>query len=290
MMYLLRIFLSGLCICLAAAPALYAQDGGPRYFGRRGGNGGNWRQGNGGNGDRQPDPNDPPPAKGDAKSSVSSFSGSSDGTRAVSGFGVVKKHEMVSGFGASKKVSSQKTTTSNAKGEVKPANKAGPSPDTRLQDMIRQQAKSLLNQYDDNKNGKLEREEWSKMHRRHWTADQNHDGVITLDEMTAHLSQLNNVRAPVAVKADRRPGSTPPSSGSGAPTGSPYHFRSATERLPEGLPDWFAQKDADGDGQVTMAEYSVSWSEEKVREFRRFDLNDDGVITPKECLKAEGGK
>jgi len=63
-----------------------------------------------------------------------------------------------------------------------------------------------------------------------------------------------------------------------------YRFRTATERLPKGLPDWFAEKDADGDGQVSMSEFSSKWSDSTVEEFRRHDRNDDGVITPKEAL------
>jgi len=65
-----------------------------------------------------------------------------------------------------------------------------------------------------------------------------------------------------------------------------YRVPSPKERLPEGLPDWFAQRDSDGDGQVMMAEYATTWPDEVVAEFIRFDLNDDGIITPKECLVA----
>jgi Ca2+-binding EF-hand superfamily protein len=56
------------------------------------------------------------------------------------------------------------------------------------------------------------------------------------------------------------------------------------------LPEWFIQKDKDEDGQVTMAEFSNSWSDATVAEFLRYDLDGDGVITPKECLDALSGK
>jgi hypothetical protein len=36
-----------------------------------------------------------------------------------------------------------------------------------------------------------------------------------------------------------------------------------------------------------MAEYSSYWSDAKAREFVRLDLNNDGLITPTECLKGE---
>ena len=57
--------------------------------------------------------------------------------------------------------------------------------------------------------------------------------------------------------------------------------------MPKGLPDWFLEKDANGDGQITMAEYTDNWTPEKVAEFARYDLNHDGIITAAECLKVE---
>jgi Ca2+-binding EF-hand superfamily protein len=53
------------------------------------------------------------------------------------------------------------------------------------------------------------------------------------------------------------------------------------------LPDWFAKNDADGDGQVAWAEFCRSAGSSAVADFRQFDLNDDGLITPQECLKAK---
>lgn len=35
-----------------------------------------------------------------------------------------------------------------------------------------------------------------------------------------------------------------------------------------------------------MSEYSSSWTNEKVAEFNKFDLNSDGIITSRECLSA----
>ena len=55
--------------------------------------------------------------------------------------------------------------------------------------------------------------------------------------------------------------------------------------LPKGLPDWFLEKDIHHNGQITMAEYTTNWTPEKVKEFARYDLNNDGIITAEECLK-----
>jgi len=65
-----------------------------------------------------------------------------------------------------------------------------------------------------------------------------------------------------------------------------YRALSPTERLPEGLPEWFPRKDKDGDGQVSMAEFSDSWTNEKAAEFSKYDVNNDGYITPAECFEA----
>jgi hypothetical protein len=46
-------------------------------------------------------------------------------------------------------------------------------------------------------------------------------------------------------------------------------------------------QDANGDGQVAMAEYASFWSDGKAREFARYDLDRDGIITPRECLNAD---
>jgi hypothetical protein len=62
--------------------------------------------------------------------------------------------------------------------------------------------------------------------------------------------------------------------------------------LARGLPDWF-MKQADEDGQITMAKYTDNWTPEKVAEFEKYDLNHDGIITADEVLKVEkqhGGK
>ena len=57
--------------------------------------------------------------------------------------------------------------------------------------------------------------------------------------------------------------------------------------LPKGLPDWFVERDSNEDGQVAMCEYATYWSDAKALEFGFYDLNNDGIITPLECLEAD---
>ena len=131
------------------------------------------------------------------------------------------------------------------------------------------------------------------MHRmkdEHRRADRNRDGIITRDEMTAALAAYARNRS-----RDSRSGSDGEGGFSVADRWADrnsYRFLSPLERLPEGLPEWFLSKDTDADGQIAMAEYATDWStpraaEANVTGFRRFDLNGDGIITPKECIAAE---
>jgi hypothetical protein len=64
-----------------------------------------------------------------------------------------------------------------------------------------------------------------------------------------------------------------------------YRFKSPVERLPAGLPSWFASRDTNQDGQVAMSEYSRTWTDRTAEEFLRQDLNNDGFITPAESLR-----
>ena len=45
--------------------------------------------------------------------------------------------------------------------------------------------------------------------------------------------------------------------------------------------------DADGDGQIMMAEYSTSWTDATAAEFAKLDLDGDGIILPSEALSGE---
>jgi hypothetical protein len=65
-----------------------------------------------------------------------------------------------------------------------------------------------------------------------------------------------------------------------------YRFTPATDRLPTNLPSSFKSRDRNGDGQIAMSEFSRNWSKRTVGDFRRDDLNGDGIITPKEALKS----
>jgi hypothetical protein len=179
----------------------------------------------------------------------------------------------------------------------------------------------MLNRYDVNKDGTLQKDEWSKMSNEPEKGDKNGDGLITLDEMSERLGEWRPGGSSSGNSASTSSASTsgastvqssPGTAGTGGrgefggrgrgrggfgrrdasqsrpattSSGQSYRFLTPKERLPEGLPDFFAN-DRDGDGQVSMAEYASSWTEARLAEFNRWDLNRDGLITPAESLRS----
>lgn len=160
-------------------------------------------------------------------------------------------------------------------------------------DRMRRFAEGLMRQFDTNKNGQLERDEWSKMRADQQQADSNKDGIITLDELAARMSSFGSRtdtsgggNTGASGRFGSRSGGSSSSSSSSNGDNKPYRFRTALELLPKGLPDWFARNDANGDGQVAMHEYSSTFNESTAAEFMKYDLNSDGLITADECLTA----
>ena len=64
-------------------------------------------------------------------------------------------------------------------------------------------------------------------------------------------------------------------------------WKTAHERFPKDIPKWFVDLDKDGDGQVSMSEFcdADKWTEELLKQFKHYDLNDDGIITVEEVMK-----
>ncbi|NMC19514.1 MAG: hypothetical protein GYA33_03750 [Thermogutta sp.] len=176
--------------------------------------------------------------------------------------------------------SSPSSTESRDEGGEEPS-----PPPPPIDERIARFTDGLMQRYDENKNGVLEKEEWSKM-RGDWApADADGDSNISREELSRRLTELNG--------GSRRPeGGDGRSDSPPAPSASPvsvkrYRFSSPYDRLPEGLPSWFRERDKDRDGQVLMAEYADRWTEDTYREFSKYDRNGDGIIEPAECLKAE---
>jgi hypothetical protein len=220
-----------------------------------------------------------------------SASSSYGGTASVPGFGVAVAQAPVAGFGPV--AGTQPVSIGRPSAGGSPSSTL-PPPRNEEEARVQKYASSLLAQYDKNKNGVLEKDEWKEMKGDVKAADKNGDGNITLEELTAWLQQFGrggggHGRDESGSASGKSSGGS--SSGSGASaTKVSLRFSTSTERLPSGLPDWFLQKDVNSDGQVAMVEYTSEWSKTKVEEFYDYDLNRDGYITPYECLGAEKAK
>ncbi len=220
----------------------------------------------------------------------------------VAGFGAESEPPSVPGFGppdsgGSPSSGSPGRFATGAAGEERAPGGRGSeerrSEDRELEERYRRYAEGLMRQYDRNRNGRLERDEWRHMRGDPERADQNNDGVITREELTARLMSFARRDSSSDRGGDSRGSSDRGSSDRDRDRDRDrdedlprLRFLTAAERLPPGLPDWFYEKDIDLDGQVSMAEFTTDWTEAKVDEFFYYDLNRDGIITPEECLAA----
>lgn len=188
---------------------------------------------------------------------------------------------------------------------------------------VRRYAERLVHRYDLNGDGQLQSGEWSKMQGNPAAADANRDGVITLDEWVRYLATFGQSRRvrpassdaesdAVAISGDKTPpgpadASEGPSSKAGEvakkatapatntkpkPVAREQPLRDAKfyiprSRLPAGLPPWFLERDANGDGQVSLSEFAPDASQTALQEFVRYDKNGDGFITPQECSDSQ---
>ena len=206
--------------------------------------------------------------------------------------------------GSSSGGSSSSTTSSSS---TKPSSSgstsgSGSSSSTSGDDRTLRYAEGLLKQYDSNKDGILQRDEWSKMRSESQKADRDGNGLITKEELAAQLADYSKGRSSGSTSGSSGSGSSTSgssygsrssSSGSSASGGTKslskgtvktYRFLAPAERLPSGLPDWFTRNDGNGDGQISMAEFSTSWDDQRAAEFTRWDRNGDGLVTPKEAI------
>jgi Ca2+-binding EF-hand superfamily protein len=218
--------------------------------------------------------------------------------RAPAGFGTAGQRAEVKSFGAtapstdfSSESRSEKQPGASPRQE--PADGREPNR-TNPDERVRRYAEVLLRRYDRNRNGVLEQEEWSRMRGDPARSDTNQDGILTVEELTVQLSAYSRSSQTASQpRAATTTAESRPAVGNRAPREG-RRFATATERLAETLPrellDWFLQKDRDGDGQVAMWEFSSVWSGERVREFAQLDLDNDGLITPREYTRAKTGR
>lgn len=107
---------------------------------------------------------------------------------------------------------------------------------------------SVFGRFDQNRNGKLEREESVKLGMRVAEMDLDRNGEISREELHNHLEQVQEEAG----------------------------------GLGEGIPGWFYERDLDRDNQVSLAEFASEPTPESIAEFVSWDANDDGLITTTE--------
>ncbi|MFN3189503.1 MAG: proprotein convertase P-domain-containing protein [Aureliella sp.] len=114
-------------------------------------------------------------------------------------------------------------------------------------------AASLLGRFDANRNGRLEAGESAELGMPVGIIDIDRNGELTREELLAYLQPMQEEFG--------EPG--------------------------DGLPGWFYELDQNRDTQISMPEFAAEWSDGRVEEFDRLDLNQDGLLTESEVLQAK---
>ncbi|MEL6109763.1 MAG: EF-hand domain-containing protein [Planctomycetota bacterium] len=154
----------------------------------------------------------------------------------------------------------------------------------------RRQAREMLSRFDRNpRDGALTKEELTRFSGNPLDFDRNKDGRLTEKELAVRYARRREGQEESRDDDRRRDRSRdrdrevdPPDVYNGRKS---YRELSSRE-LPEGVPGFLADKDRNGDGQVSMAEFASKWDDATVKEFFKSDLNRDGVITADEALRA----
>ena len=163
--------------------------------------------------------------------------------------------------------------------------------DESREDRTQRYARSLMERYDKNSNRILERDEWKEMRGDPEKSDLNKDGKITLDELVRRFSNPRSdddkkeERSSDDDRRERARRLRDDSRDDGER--STYRFTTALERLPEDARSWIERYDKNDDGQVAMAEFSRTWTDSKVREYAKYDLNGDGLVTGFEYIESK---
>ncbi len=160
-------------------------------------------------------------------------------------------------------------------------------------------AQRLMAQYDRDQSGDLIATEWVAMRGQPEILDSNRDGKVSLAEMIGHITAYSQSRRlggdaetvgtlqplakqSAAVQGEQNGGEAGiTKTGRSAQVAKPYYI--PARLLPDGLPGWFTERDLNGDGQLSIAEYAPTRGRTTVATFNRLDTDHDGLLTPTEC-------
>lgn len=162
----------------------------------------------------------------------------------------------------------------------------------RVTDADIREAEENVRRYDRNRDGFISREELS----RRWAGnpmdfDQNGDSKLSVNELAVRAARRRINQTEQKNRRNDRTERPRERSRDAADEVSDrfdgrMSYRPRRAATPEGLPGWFAEKDRNRDGQVSMSEFEQNWTDEKVEEFYSYDLNRDATLTPEEVLRA----
>jgi Ca2+-binding EF-hand superfamily protein len=193
----------------------------------------------------------------------------------VPGFGIRLERSTVPGFGS-----------------------AGALSAIQVDERDRREAEERMRRYDKNNDGSLDEDEikearWSDSLSQ-W--DRNRDGKLSRDEVALRYARKREQRQDQETRAktgEENRGRQQASNETDKKEPSRPFEKTASFRIkgseagavrPAGLPEWFVRDDADGDNQVGMNEFARKWDASTLEDFTKFDANEDGYITAKECL------
>jgi Ca2+-binding EF-hand superfamily protein len=168
----------------------------------------------------------------------------------------------------------------------------------QVDDRDRRDADERMRRYDKNNDGSLDEEEikearWSDSLSQ-W--DRNRDGKLSRDEVALRYARRREQRQDQESRArpgEENRGRQQASTENDKKEPSRPFEKTASFRIkgseggavrPAGLPEWFVRDDIDGDNQVGMNEFARKWDASTLEDFTKFDANEDGYITAKECL------
>jgi Ca2+-binding EF-hand superfamily protein len=152
-------------------------------------------------------------------------------------------------------------------------------------------ANEMIQRFDRNRDGVLSGDELSsRFSGNPLDFDRNRDGKLTANELAVRSARRREGREESRRDNDRRDDRDREEEKSvevpDVFNGRRSYRPVAARPLPEGVPGYFTEKDANRDGQVSMAEFAKEWTDELVYQFFASDLNRDGVITSEEALHA----
>jgi Ca2+-binding EF-hand superfamily protein len=197
----------------------------------------------------------------------------------VPGFGVKIQKNPVPGFGSSAQSFSVKVEERDLRDADERMRRFDRNSDGAIDESEYKESKwgEPLSQWDRNKDSKLTREEVASRYARRRelrdTKGQGQEGDKRGGNDGNRGGQNN--------QAEEKKGSTRPFEKQAS-----YRITDSTGAAPRpaGVPEWFIRDDTNGDNQVSMNEFARKWDAATLEDFYKFDTNQDGYITAKECL------